>query len=323
MNLGLAAVIASELIARMAYGLGNPPLYRLDPEIEYLYQPSRRYHYLHHDVRINQHSMRAEDFPASKADPRELRVMVIGDSIVAGGGRVDQADLATERLRRSLASQLDRPVAVGAIAAGSWGFPNQLAYVRRFSLMDADAVILVMNSGDVDDTPGLEPIGGAWPQSRPLMAIQEPIRRGFERAVPGLAQRLGLVRAPETPPPPYEERTTAARQALHDLIAAARQANVRVSALIYLTRPELRFSDEPERVQQLRTWLQDAGCPVHVSGTGPDAFTDDAALFLPGDDVHPSAAGHERLSRQLMALTQSLLEEGTSEKPDPAADPVR
>src|SRR5712675_1333967 len=101
--LALIAGVGGELVARYVVGLGDPPLYQLDPEVEYLLVPSRSYRRLGNRFEVNSHSMRSPEFPGAKTSKDELRVLVVGDSIVNGGARLDQADLATERLRATLA----------------------------------------------------------------------------------------------------------------------------------------------------------------------------------------------------------------------------
>lgn len=301
----LLVLAAAELIARLGLGLGDPPLYLRDPDIEYLYAPSQRVRYLGHEVVINSHSMRAAEFAARKSGPRECRVMVIGDSIVAGGGRIGQSALATERLAEGLRQSLQRPVVVGAIAAGSWGPANQLAFAQKFGLFDADAVILVLNSGDVDDVPGLEAIGAAWPTRKPLLALQEPMQRILERLAPSLAERFGWRRPARVIG--YDERVQQSRAAMGQLAALARTAGARVGAVLYLTRPELRSTGPVERIAILQRWLDELDVPHVSTRDEPALFTDDAALFLPGDDVHPSETGHERLGLALQAMCDRLL----------------
>lgn len=309
----LLAVVAAEVVARVKYGLGDPPLLDLVPDIEYVYKPSRTYHYLHHTVAINSHSMRSGEFPAKKSDPRELRVLVIGDSIVTGGGRIDQDELATERLRASLAKELGRPVVVGNVACGSWGPPNQLAYVEKFGLFDADVVLIVLNSGDADDVPGLEALGAAWPQSTPVLALQEPLRRVLERAWPRMAERLGLLIPGHAPG--YDERVAIAGEALRGLVARAQAAGARVGVVQYWTFHELRGGPDPGHDVLRRELGETTAAVWQCGGDGASGvkFTADRSLFLPGDDVHPSAAGQARLGEVLDACVRKLLEGTASE----------
>ena len=124
-----AVVLAAEVYARVVLGLGDPPLWRADPEIEYLPVPSRSYRRFGNRVSYNAWSMRSGDFPREKASPDEVRVLVLGDSLVNGGVHVDQDALATSLLEQWLRGGLGRSVVVGNVSAGSWGPPNYLAYI--------------------------------------------------------------------------------------------------------------------------------------------------------------------------------------------------
>src|SRR5881394_1856062 len=108
---------AGELVARYGVGLGDPPLSQADPQIEYLFKPNQDCRRLGRRVAYNQYSMRSDPFPVHKADPNEIRVMVVGDSVVNGGVLTDQSELATEVLKRKLAAKLNRPVVIGNISA--------------------------------------------------------------------------------------------------------------------------------------------------------------------------------------------------------------
>ena len=109
-------VVAGEVVARFVLGMGDPPLYKADPEIEYLPLPSRTYSRFGNTLSFNSSSMRSPEFPARKTDERELRVMVLGDSIVHGGNPTDQADLATTKLPGMLGERLGWIQAIGAVA---------------------------------------------------------------------------------------------------------------------------------------------------------------------------------------------------------------
>ena len=175
--IGCAVVlfIAAELLVRFGIGLGDPPLWRLDPKIEYIAKPGdhRRFG---NRIHYNAYSMRSDEFPETKSDPEEIRVLVIGDSVVNGGNYIDQADLATEIAVGLLEQKLDRPVVIGNISAGSWGPRNQLEYLRHFGTFGADLVILVSHTGEVDDLPTHDVQLGVTHtkvDTKPLLALQE------------------------------------------------------------------------------------------------------------------------------------------------------
>ena len=172
----IVALVGSEIFCRFVIGLGDPPLYVADPKMEYLLQPSKTYYRFHKRFAVNQYSMRSDDFPPQKSDARELRVLVIGDSVIYGGVRIDQADIDTEILKRSLQKELGRPVVVGNASAKSWGPPNELAYLERFGTLQADVVILELSSHDYADAPTFAAVVGvaaAYPDKKPILALTD------------------------------------------------------------------------------------------------------------------------------------------------------
>jgi hypothetical protein len=163
-----------EAICRFAIGLGHPPLYQADGQMEYLLQPSKTYHRFHNRFAVNRYGMRADDFPPHKSSPNELRVLVVGDSIVYGGVLIDQSEIDTEILKRDLVSELHRQVVVGNASAKSWGPPNELAYLKRYGTLDADVVVLELSSHDYADAPTFVPVVGIsadYPDKTPPLAL--------------------------------------------------------------------------------------------------------------------------------------------------------
>jgi hypothetical protein len=170
------APIFAEAICRFAIGLGDPPLYQADAAMEYLLQPSKTYYRFHNRFEVNQYSMRSDHFPPRKSSADELRVLVIGDSVIYGGVRVDQDDIDTEILKRNLQRQLGVPVVVGNASAKSWGPPNELEYLKRFGTLDADVVILELSSHDFADSPTFVKVVGIsadYPDKKPWSAIAD------------------------------------------------------------------------------------------------------------------------------------------------------
>ena len=171
----LGVLAAGELVARSWLGLGEPPLSLNDPGIGYLFQPDQNCHRFHHLVHYNSWSMRSDDFPLHKADRREVRVMVVGDSVINGGALTDQKELGTSLLQQDLASRLGRPVVVGNISAGGWGPLNEWPYLREFGTFDADDLVLVESSHDAFSSFQDKPVAGvdpAFPDHRPCVSVR-------------------------------------------------------------------------------------------------------------------------------------------------------
>lgn len=178
----LVAIGLAEGYARFGLGLGDPPLTVRDPQIDYIFAPSRTYSRFGNQITYNAFSMRADDVAPTKQDPDELRVLVMGDSVINGGALTDDVDLATRIAQARLAKELDRPVWVGNVSAGSWGPGNLLAYTHKYGWFDADMVLIVLSSHDIADVPDFEPdLGPDFPSETPLLALEEGMSRYLPR----------------------------------------------------------------------------------------------------------------------------------------------
>jgi hypothetical protein len=300
-------VVAGEIVARFVLGMGDPPLYMADPQIEYLPVPSRTYKRFGNTVSYNSYSMRSPEFPARKSDPRELRIMVLGDSVVNGGNPIDQADLATTRLPAMLRERLDRPVVVGNIACGSWGPPNLLAYVNKHGLFDADVVVIVLNSEDAADAPTFEPLSPDLPTRRPILALQE----AFSTYVPKAFSYhvLGRREKPAPEPAPTDEGRRAALGALETLINTARSQGARVLIVHHPKLSELTAGRMDSGYDLIRGVAARAG--VRMIETRDEMvrlITQEQRGYR--DYIHPDEAGQEALARLLADELARMVRDG-------------
>ncbi|MCH8164891.1 MAG: SGNH/GDSL hydrolase family protein [Planctomycetes bacterium] len=230
-----ALLALAEVYARFVIGLGDPPLWIEDREIEYLPQPSKSYRRFGNRISYNAYSMRSRDFPRSKSDPAEVRVLVVGDSIVQGGSNTDQDALATTLLEKRLSDALGRPVVVGNISAASWGPPNFLAYLKRFGLLEADVVAIVVNSEDYADAPTFDPLDARRPQHKPRLALQDLYERYIAKRIVRSIQASRVIS-------PLELKECL--DALREVIRMARASGASVVLAQYLKRSELESKPE-------------------------------------------------------------------------------
>ena len=142
------ALVIAEVALRFK-GFGDPPLHHLDPKIEY-YAKQGSYRRHGNLVVVNAFGMRG---PEVRPKKHQLRVILLGDSIVFGTYRVGQDELISTALEPELARLSGREVEVLNVACSSWGPENQLAYLERFGTFDADAVVWVLSSHDAYDVP--------------------------------------------------------------------------------------------------------------------------------------------------------------------------
>jgi hypothetical protein len=293
-------LVVIELVGRFGVGLCDPPLMVADADMEYRFAPSQHCRMFGNDIEFNRYSMRAADFPEHKATSDEFRVMVVGDSIVYGGTKVDQKDLATARLRDTLQSRLKRPVVVGNISAGSWGPPNMEAYAKRYGFFDADVVVIVLSSHDAADAMTFTPVVGLdadFPTRKPRLALRQIATRYLPRF-------FAIWRQANTAPEPHPttapvQEVAASMSALRHLIDAARASGARVIVAQHFERTEL-----DGQVMLGHEIIQET---VHSTGIEPVQLGPRFKALLDRgvppyrDFIHPSPAGQAEIAGAIEA----------------------
>jgi lysophospholipase L1-like esterase len=290
----LGAVIGAigiEVVLRLALGLGTPPLLMTDPEIEYLWVPDQHLYRFGNRIDINSHSMRSSEFPKNRVSD-ELRVMVLGDSVINGGTPTDQSMLATELLRTQLVKDIHpRRVIVGNISAGSWGPTNLAAYVRKFGLFDADVVFIVLSSHDLTDTPSFEPLDpNSHPTTNPLSATTELISRYLGVHLPKRNVEDNAIHRPDKKGSP-RDRTVAA---LDYLKYAAIDSGAVVRIFIHPEWPEVQSGQYNSAGNQLIQICDQMGIPA-VELLPNYLQTRERGSQLYRDYIHPNERGQRAL----------------------------
>lgn len=161
-----------EASLRLLLGLGNPILITPDPECGYIVKPDQdKFRFFVH-TSINHFGMRSDQI-ATRPDPHTLRLMFVGDSITFGTTRVDQSQIFTQIVQRELPRIVQRPVEILNASANAWAPDNEVAYVRSRGIFQSDAVILVLNDGDLTQPRAtIDQVGGEL-VTRPPLALDE------------------------------------------------------------------------------------------------------------------------------------------------------
>jgi len=316
--LGLAAALlvaaaALELVARVVMGLGNPALTIADPKIKYLCAPGDRARRKQIRQSINAWGMRSPDFPQDfdqdfpGAKPAgELRILVIGDSVVHGGAHCDDAQVATALLQNDLARLTGRTVRVANIAAGGWCPPNQAAYLDKYGTFRADLAIFVLNSEDaVDINIEYVPVlrRDVFTMRKPVFALQEV----FDRVV---YPRLFPSRIPRFPATTdrYTEADAVARSlgALRRMIERCRADGVRVAVLQHWKKAEIETGALDAGHAFIKGVLDELNVPTRQ---GDAAFRAAMQRGTPAfrDAIHPTIEGQRILADELRAIVREQL----------------
>jgi hypothetical protein len=299
--------VGGEAFLRWKIGLGDPPIVKTDPLMHYCYVPSQTCMRLHHLIHYNAYSMRSDDFPRYKTDPTELRIVMIGDSVINGGSMVDQSDLVSALLQKSLSNDLHRPVVVGNASAGGWGPPEELGWLKTFGTLDADIVVLVLSSHNYANAP-------QWPiQIGP--AFDRPDRKPLLAWVEFLTRYAHLLTY--TPPPETFVETTFPRQSdvnwciwsIQQMIEIAHGSGARVVVAQHAQRQELGGNWKPGHAC-IEAAARSAGadCIVQFEPTFLIARETGRDPYRPFDNIHPNEAGHELMAEELAHSIEKLLE---------------
>ena len=292
----LAAVVGGELLARYVLGLGTPPLLMTHPTIEYLFQPNQDVLRFGKRYLVNAYGMRSENFPKTKTDGREIRIMMIGDSVINGGTLTDHEELATTIMARELSKSLATKVIVGNISAGSWGPGNWRAYVNEFGFFDADYVVFVMSSHDYADNPTFAPLNPyTHPTRPPFSALTEGISRYLPKYIPFLSATL------EEPEKPVVGEDI--DKGLEDMKAvlemAKAQMGKRVMVFLHLEQCEIKEQKLLEGYYRITDLCKKLDIPV-VSLESYFKNAISAGNNPYRDNIHPNVEGQKVIAAAIM-----------------------
>jgi len=299
------ALVLVETLARTMLGLGTPALSVAHPTIEYMFKPNQHVYRFGNLQHYNAYGMRSTDFAPARTDAGELRVLVVGDSVINGGNLTDQAELGTELLRDELESLLRQPVSVANISAGSWGPPNQLAYLNEYGWFDADLVLFVESDHDAWDRPKFGPLN---PNTHPTRSPSSAMAEGVTRYAPRLVRRVtGVKPAPAEQPVAEElaEDHEVVMAAMTEMVSQARERGIAVGMLLHRTRSELS-AETPEGEQAFTDFAARLDVPVmHMA----DRFAECEAKGINAyrDNIHPSPQGQRILADAYRDMVARLL----------------
>lgn len=290
---GLAGVtLVAEVGLRLFMGLGKPALYIADNDIGYLLAPNQKLRRGGNRIEINQYSMRHGEIEPQK-DPDTKRILLLGDSIVYGTWRTDQ----TQTLSALLADQSDRPIEVLNASANSWSPRNELAYLKKYGLFDADVLVLVINTDDFFAPKPTSLVVGAYnyPDKAPPLALIEAYQ--FFVATPKPIPELEKLRAAK------EDNLKANITAIKEIKDIAQQSDTEFILAITPLLRELQGESTPEETQA-RKRLQELVKAENIEYVDfLEVWADfPQPEFLYRDRIHPSPQGNTKIVEQLRSF---------------------
>lgn len=272
------------------YGLGDPPLYVLDKDIEY-YAKHGSYRRYGNYVHINSFGMRSAEV-RQKTD--QVRILLLGDSIVFGTYRVNQDELISSFLEPELSRLLKRDVEVLNVASSSWGPLNQEAYLERFGIFQSDCVVWILSSHDAYDVP-IPGFADLLPQEPGFTALGEAFDKLREKRFV----------APASSGDPLERSLVAVRH----VISLFSRARVPVLAAQHWSTEELARGMDKEGLV-LRDLFEKLSVPV--MSLKPAVLEAQQTASPYQDTLHVSPAGARAIghaiARELQRYRAMLLE---------------
>ncbi len=320
--LGLLVVL--EVGLRLLLGFGNPLIYMADEEIGYLLAPNQSTRRFGNRIAINEYSMRSPRI-AAKRPASTLRVLLLGDSVANGAWWTDQEQTISALMTTQLeplvgkvsASNLSLQASFEGVeilnaSANSWGPWNELAYLQRFGMFDAQVVVVLLNTDDLFATaPTSAPVGRDrnYPDHKPPSALAEAFSRYLLPApvVPGIkaVNASGGVTAALVD----KDRVGFNLEAIRQIQTLANTANAKF--LLSMT-PLLREIGEPGSRDYERKARQRL---INFTQTQQITYLDFLPIFndtetpqsLYRDHIHLSPQGNQKVSEVITRSLQQLL----------------
>jgi len=288
--------LLTEVILRVGWGFGNPPLLQVDPEIGYLFRPDQEIYRFGNRVKINRYHQRSEEVSPTP-ETGTVRVMCVGDSVTWGGVWSDQAETYPEILAASLRTKLGIPVEALNASAGSWGVGNEAAYLARFGTFGSRWVVLQIGSDDLTQPTSTGVVVGVdprMPSERPLSAIGELLGRSLGNT--------GAATNPSAPVNPPEDQL---RMNLDHLRSAVRTARATGAEVVILHTPnrdevvDLRGTGYATRHDWARSAFQKVCQEMDVRVVDLHARwrgQADASMYF-RDSIHPNPTGNREVAQ--------------------------
>lgn len=163
----LGGVVAAEVSLRIL-GIADVPLRNANVLTGYIPLPNQSGRFLMNDWHVNNLSMISLE-PYSKDI---ASIILAGDSVIFGGNSIQQSDRVGEQLNMLVEGS------VFAIADGSWGFKNSIAYFlsSKNVLGNPKKIIFVLNSEDFNK-PSSWRCFSTHPTSSPISHLYFTVRK--------------------------------------------------------------------------------------------------------------------------------------------------
>jgi lysophospholipase L1-like esterase len=275
-------------------GFGNPALLQTDANAGYIFAPNQVVYRFGNRLEYNQFSQRSEQIDSAKPEGN-LRILMIGDSVLNGNNTTDQKETIPELFEARLLG-IKKQVEVLNASAGSWGIGNQLGYIRKFGTFESDAVVLQIGTHDLLQPPSSIPGVGNHPRMlnrKPLLAIQEV----FEKYVMPQLSSVFVSNSPAGVPVSESQRFMENMQRFEQIVALVRAKNIPLFVLYTCDRADLLpVPNQPKFKSEFVDRLKALKIPVIDTHAAWSTLPKTRVESYFRDGVHPTAPAYESIA---------------------------
>ena len=282
-----------EIALRAVLGLGTPPLYEVNQQYGYRFQPNQHIYRFFNTFQTNALGLRG-----SSIQSNTRKVLKIGDSVFNGGILISEEKTSSNILEKKLNARSQDPIQVINISMGGWAPSNQLGFLKEHGVFQAEIAIIEWNNDDVTEhqVKFIDPTDNHshnTPTQQPLSAITELIDRYL---LPQLSNNYYLQEHGKF----YSDSTTEElNPAIPDIIQLLKSSNIKPIIYIHPSIRELSEKKIDARGMLLIQYLEDQNIDyiLGIEFMHPDLYR---------DGIHPNAAGHQMMANKIFEKLEAL-----------------
>ena len=270
----LVTILCAEIVLR-EFGFGNPPLYKSDNSFEYINIPNQKISTLSFNYETNEFSSRSNAF-----DKNKKTILLVGDSVLNGGRYISNNDLVNYKLEKDFENYNFMN-----ISAGSWGPDNVFQYLERYGNFNAEKIIMIFSSHDLNDCIDHSAIIGTaqFPTERYSSALTEffyKMKNKLNRNK-NFEKEHGISKT---------DRKCEFNPGWKNIINYSKENNLELSVILHPETSEIKNNSYNEKGQKIIKYLKENNINLilELDTTSENNYR---------DPIHLNEKGHENLAK--------------------------
>lgn len=277
-------------------GFGEVVKYEQSTTYDYGLQSNQDIRRFGNHFYVNSSGMRSDEVSKSS-----ITILKFGDSVLNGGLRTDQSQLASTLLEENIRKN-SVDARVYNVSAGSWGPDNAFAWMEQHGDFGADVIVLVFSSHDWTDHRNCRNVVGNvpfYPKKDPLFALTDVFSWVSSRYLKDANwDEIPLI--PNCTPNKGEQNS-----GWHDFENYSKREGIKLLIYHHPTLEEFQNAQYDENGQKLNRWLRTSN--IHwVSGL-ESSYTKD----MYRDQIHLDSRGQLAIEKAIRPKILELISDGS------------